>query len=126
MAGTLTIPRTVLAPGTYDFPATGGQPVADADTSALLTIDRTVTGGLNTAPAATTYTIAIWQSGDGGTTWDQTCAAGDSGGVRTTNAGPVTANTLAVALWPGTGRLARARVVIAGGSVAVAGTLAIT
>ena len=124
MPTTLTIPLTTLTVGTRTFgPAT----LADTDTLVILTIDRTVTGGFNSQPATTTARISIEQSNDGGTTWDELAATTFFGGVLTMHGGlPVNSNDVGVFLWPGTGRKGRAVVTIAGASVAVAGSLAIT
>ena len=124
MPVTLTIPLTTLATGTRTFgPAT----LADTDTLVILTIDRTVTGGFNSQPATTTARISIEQSNDGGSTWDELASTTFVGGVYTMHGGlPVNSNDVGVFLWPGTGRRGRAVVTIAGASVAVAGSLAIT
>jgi len=50
MAGTFNIPLTTLPPGVHNFPASGGAAIADSDSLAVLTIDRTVPGGLNVRP----------------------------------------------------------------------------
>ena len=56
---TLTIPLTALNDGVRHFgPAT----IADADKSAVLTLDRTVTGGLNSLTAATALEVSVDQS----------------------------------------------------------------
>jgi hypothetical protein len=132
MAGTLTIPLTRLSVGTTHFPATGGQPVADTDTLIVLTIDRTVsqgqTQGFNGQPATTTANILAEQSNDGGVTWQPLASAGFSGGITVIprTGQTVTSNDVGVWLLPGTGRLARATVTIAGATVAVQGTLVIS
>ena len=54
MAGTLTIPLTTLPTGTRVI---GPANVADADVRAVLTLDRTVAGGLNALTAATSMLI---------------------------------------------------------------------
>jgi hypothetical protein len=127
MAGTTPIALTVLAPGTHEF---GPAPLADTDTHALLTIDRTVTSGgtqgFNGQPATTTCQIAIYQSSNGGTTWDLLEQAGFTGGTVVRRGTEIDETDIGVNLWPGTGRQARAEVVIAGAPVAVQGTLAIT
>jgi hypothetical protein len=126
MAGTFNIPLTTLVPGVHNFPASGGAAVADSDSLALLTIDRTVPGGLNAVPAVS-FEVSVYQSNDGGATWQFLASAGGSGGISIMHGGQqVNSNDIGVSLWPGTSRLVRASVTITGASVAVAGTLAIS
>lgn len=124
---TFTIPLTTLAPGSHDFPASGGAPLADSDTSATVSIDRTVAGGLNVTPQAR-IEAAAWQSNDGGATWMPLASAGANGGaIRDRhNGGNENRTGMTVTLWPGTGRLGRARVDILHVQVAVSGTLVIS
>lgn len=129
MAGTMTIPLTTLPVGTQHFPASGGFSLADTDTEAQLTIDRTVAGGFNSAPATTEAAIEVDQSNDGGSTWFQLAATTFFGGIYQTKAnggGQLNANGFTVTPAPGTGRLARATVTISGAAVAVAGSLVIS
>jgi hypothetical protein len=120
MAGTLTIPQTTLSPGTRNF---GPAPVDDADTMAVLTIDRTVPGGLNSLTPAVTIGIAIDQSGDGGATWANLAGAVLAGGSAAEDPRHPGISSVRVQFSPGAGRQARATVTVAGGSVTVAGTL---
>lgn len=122
MASSLNIPLTTLTVGTHAF---GPASVADSDSQALLTIDRTVAGGFNSLTAAATAQIIVDQSDDGGATWVQICKAQIAGGAPTSANHPVPPGTSSVGatFQPGTGREARAHVVIAGTSVAVAGSL---
>jgi hypothetical protein len=128
MAGTLTIPLVTLTVGTHDF---GPRAVADADTQALITVDRTVTNGgvqgFNGQPASTVASVQVQQSGDGGATWKLVAAADIVGGVYTSNHGTTyTSSTVQVGFDPGTGRQAKATIVVSGASVAVAGSLTIS
>lgn len=127
MASSLNIPRTVLAAGVRNFPASGGVSVPDADVSILLSIDRTTNGGLNSAAVTTTLEIETYQSGDAGATWQNLAAATAAGGIYTSNHG-TQLNTFDVltTLNPGTSRLVRAVTTVTGASVAVAGTLSTT
>jgi hypothetical protein len=126
MAGTFNIPLTTLPPGVHNFPASGGAAIADSDSLAVLTIDRTVPGGLNVTPGAS-YEIAVYQSNDAGASWQFLASAGDAGGIITNpRLGQVNSNVIGVSLWPGTGRLARAQVTVTGTAVAVAGTLTVS
>jgi len=123
VASTLTIPLATLPVGTLNFPATGGAAVPDADTSILLSIDRTVAGGLNSKTAATTIFIESWQSGDGGATWQSLAANTVVGGIFTKGGTQINTDHVGTGLNPGTGRLVRASVTVSGASVAVAGSL---
>jgi hypothetical protein len=130
MAATITVPLTTLTTGTHNYPATGGASVADTDTSALLTIDRTVKNGsvqgFNGQPATTQAQIQVYQSDDGGSTWVLLISGTVEGGAYTDAHGnTVTTSSVGVTFNPGTGRLARAAVVVSGASVAVSGSLAI-
>ena len=122
MASTLTIPLTTLQPGTLTFGPSGA---ADSETMLTLTIDRTVTGGLNSLTAATTIDISVWQSNDAGATWSEAAAFGITGGsfINRHTGLPYTASTMTTHLQPGTSRQLKAIVVTGGTAVAVAGTL---
>ena len=123
MASTFTIPLTTLAVGAHDF---GPAPVPDGDTTITLVIDRTVAGGFNSQPGTTQAAVAVSQSGDGGVTWQGLAGMGPIIGGSFTSAKtglPVTSERLFTQFSPGTGRVARATVTVAGAGVAVAGTL---
>lgn len=127
MAGTASIPLTVLAVGEHDF---GPDALADTDSTATLSIDRTVskgaTQGFNGQPATTEALIEVRQSNDGGATWFQLAAVTFFGGVYTLKGGgTLNANGFTVTLPPGTGRQAMAAVTVSGASVAVQGSLVI-
>lgn len=115
MASTFTIPLVTLPPGVRDLgPATA----ADTETVILLTIDRTISGGLNSLTPASQVQIDVMQSNDGGVTWRLQVGGTMPGGAL----GPV--SSLQVDLWPGTARRLKATVTVSGpSSVAVAGTL---
>jgi hypothetical protein len=115
------IPLTALSVGEHVY---GPAAIADTDTLINLSIDRTVTGGFNSAPATTTALIYVYQSNDGGVTW--TWIGGDqmTGGIYTSpKTGQENIDYIQVGLNPGTGRQAKASVTVSGASVAVAGTL---
>jgi hypothetical protein len=114
VASTLTIPLLTLPVGVRDF---GPANVADAETMILLTIDRTVAGGLNSLTSATGVHVDVMSSSDGGTTWELRVGGTMPGGTL----GPV--STLQVDLEPGTSRKLKATVTVSGSPVAVAGTL---
>jgi hypothetical protein len=124
MATNLPIPLTTLDLGTREF---GPVPVDDVVTQTTLTIDRTVSNGLNSQPATTKVEIGVWQSDDGGATWQFRASAGLIGGIYPSNrdGDPYLASNVSVDLTPGTGRRVRADVTVEGASVAVAGSLLI-
>lgn len=123
MAGTITIPLTTLAVGQHTY---GPLTLADTDTLVLLTIDRTPANGFNSQPATTSASIAIEQSLDGGTSWQQLTAGTFSGGVIVRRGQELDTNDVGVFPLPGTGRQMRAQVVVSGSSVAVQGSLVIS
>jgi hypothetical protein len=102
--------------------------VADTDTLAVLSIDRTVAAGLNSLTSATTIGLTIEQSDDGGTTWFLIVDGGMTGGAvpAPKGGGNATVSTVGAYWAPGTGRRARAKVTTAGGPVSVQGTLTIS
>lgn len=116
MATTLPIPLTTLPAGSRDF---GPAAIPDGDSKIVITIDRTVTNGLNSQPVTTQIVIRPFQSNDGGVTW-QELASGTAQG------GPVTRGTtsgITVGLWPGTSRQIKSNLTVSGSSVAVSGTV---
>jgi hypothetical protein len=123
MPGTLNIPLTTLQAGTHDF---GPAAVNDADTLAILTVDRTVTNGFNSKTSATTCHISIHQSNDNGNTWVELASTDFAGGIASNHAGQINENDVGIHFWPGTGRLTRAEVIIGGSSVAVSGSLVVS
>lgn len=127
MAGTVTIPLTTLAAGAHDF---GPVTVQASDNLAVLTIDRTVAGGLDATPAAQ-LNIAVNVSADGGATYQLLSSAGIPGGPQffTDRGGTqhqYTASVVQVGLDQVHGDRLKATVTVSGVSVAVAGSLAIT
>jgi hypothetical protein len=124
MAGTFTIPLTTVTVGSHDF---GPALAADGDSLILLNIDRTVVNhgvqGLNGQPATTTVSLATFQSGDGGVTWQGLAENVVTGGIFTKGGTQINTDQIGTELNPGTGRQVRATVVVAGASVAVAGSL---
>lgn len=128
MAISIPIPLEALAVGVHSY----GPATAPDDVSlATITIDRTVSRpnapGFNAQPATTTAELAVWQSDDGGASWQFRASAGIIGGTYSSDtAGVWTTSNVSVELTPGTGRRVRADVTVAGARVAVAGTLTIT
>lgn len=126
MASTFTVPLTSLPPGTYHFPNAGGSPIADGDTFIDLNIDRTVAGGLNALTAAATIQINVYQSDDGGNIFYSLAGGGLTGGLypNPKTGGNFTNSIVRTFLNPtGSGRVARAEIIVAGATIAVAGVL---
>lgn len=122
MATTFTIPLVTLPVGVRDF---GPANAADTEVSILLTVDRTVAGGLGSLTAASTVAVDVFQSNDGGATWQLRVGGTFPGGPPVT--GSWATGTLGVQLGPGTSRKLKATVTVAGPSpVAIAGTLVTT
>src|SRR5215831_10902323 len=106
MAGTFTIPLTTLSNGAHTFgPAT----VANADTETVLTVDRTVAGGLNSLTTAATLEILVEQSDDGGASWFELVDGTIFGGLHPQFHGPnpAVSEGVTVTFAPGTSRRAR-------------------
>jgi hypothetical protein len=97
MATSQSIPNTRLT-GTQTFNFTNTPAGAQWGE---VSIDRTVTGGLNTLTTADTLVIAIDRSTDGGTTWVPAAAITCVGGVLTTKGVTQTTESLTVGI-PGT------------------------
>jgi hypothetical protein len=94
MAVTQNIPSTRLTgPQTFNFTNTP----AGAD-HAMVTIDRTVSGGLNTLTPADTLTITVDRSADGGTTWQEAAGITCQGGVIVTKGVTLATETLTVGI----------------------------
>jgi hypothetical protein len=119
---TLTIPLTTLPVGSIDF---GPETIVDSETKIVLTIDRTVTGGLNSLTAASVVAVDVSQSNDGGASWFLAVGGTFPGGVYVNGKGAtVVVSTLLVDVYPGTSRQLKATVTVSGPvSVGVAGTL---
>jgi len=130
MAGTLNIPRTRMTVGSNEYPSSGGYAVSDSDNDAVLTIDRTVTGGFNSVSSSVTLDAGVYQSNDGGATWDLLQSALMVGGTYANppkyGGGTVNSSIVGMTLNPGTGRLVRAYIVVSGAAVWIAGTLVIS
>jgi len=121
MAGTTAIPLTTLQTGAHTF---GPASVADTDATTVLTVDRTVAGGLNSLTAAAAIEILIEQSDDGGTTWFLLVDGVIAGGpVAAKGGGSAATAQVGVTYGPGTGRQTRATLTVSGGPIRVQGSL---
>lgn len=114
---TFNIPLTTLPVGSHDF---GPTTAADADKYILVTIDRTVAGGLN-ATAAATIEITAFQSNDGGVSFFEIGGTECLGGAKAGRFGNI--DNITLTLQPGISRQVKANVTVIGSSVAVAGTI---
>lgn len=123
---TLPLPLTTLGVGEREY---GPVSVDDTVVRATLTVDRTVTDGgvqgLNGQPASTKVEIGVWQTSDGGVSWQFRASAGLIGGVYTNAGNPYVESNVSVDLTPGAGRRVKAVVTVTGASVAVAGSLTV-
>ena len=121
----LTIPSVNLPVGSRSF---GPVAVATAESMINLTVDRTPSNGLNARPATTTIDVQFQMSFDG-VVWNDLAFASFIGGIYSNPLdGQRNTDIFACSIWnPGTaGRTARATVTVAGTTVRVAGTLAVT
>ena len=121
MTVTQTIPNTRLTGSqTFNFTNTA-QPWTDATVS----IDRTISGGLNAAASTLTLNISIDYSPDGGTTWLNIGGSTLQGGTIITKGVTLTTDTLDVGIgvpFPvGTGF--RVNTTVNGAAVRIAGTV---
>lgn len=116
---TFNIPLTTLPVGSRDF---GPVTVADNDTEVTLSVDRTVSGGLNATPSAS-LVVQVSQSGDSGATWKVIAAATFPGGTVNFRGSVLTASQLITTWDPGTGRQGKATIAVSGATVTVAGTI---
>ena len=120
MATTFTIPLVTLPVGSHQF---GPANAANTETQISLTVDRTVTAGLNSLTTASILGVDVQQSDDGGTTWF------DLGGWQTVGGPAFRGSGISAGTWtlqPGTSRQLRATVTVSGTSIAVAGTIVTT
>jgi hypothetical protein len=129
MAGTVTIPATVLDPaaGPRDF---GPVTVQPADSTAVLTIDRTVASGMDATPAAE-IDITVNRSADSGQTWLLWLSGHVLGGPQTFLDRQGVQHRYATAaitcdLVPLRGQRIKATIAAQNSPVTVAGSLAIT
>lgn len=125
MPATVTIPLTTLPAGTYSFPATGGQAIADTDSKISLLVNRNVTGGLDSA-SGVTVSLSAYVSFDSGVTWRLLGACTIPSGIQAEDGVRDTQSGFYTTVFPGTNRLVRATVTVTGGSVAVSGTLTVS
>lgn len=126
MSFTLTIPLTTLTVGAHDF---GPYTVQPADNQVTLTVDRTVTGGLDATPS-TEIDITVNKSADG-VSWALFISGHVLGGIQTftDKQGVVhqyTASLVGARLDQVHGDILKATVTVQNVPVAVAGSLAIT
>jgi hypothetical protein len=124
----LTIPLVTLpADASRDFgPHTAGA----GETLAMLTIDRTVAGGLNASPGVSAD-ITFSVSPDGGSTWRLLASAGVPGGPITWTdrqgvTHPFTQSVIQVGLDQVQGLPVMANVTLHGGPLAVQGSFTVT
>lgn len=86
-----TIPATTIQRGARTFSFASSQAPWS---NALISIDRTISGGLNSLPATATLTLDIQYSLDGGATWNDLCGSTLQGGTITVKGVTLTTDTL--------------------------------
>lgn len=119
---TVPISQRTLTVGTHEF---GPAAVPNGAAFVDISIDRTVSGGLNSLTGTSQLTLDVFESLDGGTTWIMAGEALCIGGSFTMHGGlPVNSNDIGVMIYPGATH-AKASVTVAGTSITVAGTLTI-
>ena len=119
--GTTAIPLTTLSVGSHEYGPANMNP---NETLVNLSIDRTVAGGFNEAPASTVALIYIWLSTDGGNTW--LWVAGDqmTGGTYTSpKTGLEVTDYVELDMPTGPGKRVKAVITVFGAAVAMAGSL---
>lgn len=122
MAGTTTIPLTNIPNGARTF---GPGNVADTDSTSILTIDRTPSGGLNSLTETATIELLVEQSNDGGSTWFLIVDSTIFGGSQVNLHGQTATNSVVgCAFAPGTSRQVRITLTVTNGPIRVQGTLA--
>jgi hypothetical protein len=116
---TINVPSTTISVGSRSF--TG--PVDDASNHIAITIDRTPAGGLNSLTSASQLSIGVTASYDGGVTFGNVGFGGPwPGGTELDKHGVQrTFDFMSTTLEPGTGRIARLTITVAGPSSIVAG-----
>ena len=127
---TYPITLTTLQVGSLWLPQPqgSGEAIPDSASGVIITLDRTVPGGLNSLTGADTLTLTAFQSQDNGATWLQLEQAVIPGGVyddKFTHQ-PITVAGFGADFIPGTSRLVALQVAVAGASIAVQGSLALS
>jgi hypothetical protein len=121
VAQSQTIPNTLLS-GSQTFTFLNTDQVY---TNATITIDRTITGGLNSASSALILGLSFDYSLDGGTTWLNIGGSTLIGGTIVTKGVTLASDTLGVGIgqpFP-LGTSFRVDTVVNAGSVEIAGTV---
>lgn len=121
---TLNIPTTTLAVGARTF---GPFNINPNSSQAVITLDRTVAGGLNSLDATSVLTVTVQSSPDGGTTWNDEVSATFPGGVYSKNGVQVNSAVLTVQGLDGGRNSCRVQTVVSGpSSIVVAGTAVVS
>ena len=126
MATNITIPVTTLT--VAGSPKTFGPFNMNKEQNAVLTIDRTVAGGLNSLTSATTLEVDLYTSPDNGVTWIGPDGFSTTGGIITDRNGQTaTTNTMSPKGLGGQGtRVKVVTTVIGPSDVVVAGSLVLS
>jgi hypothetical protein len=120
---TLTIPKINLAVGQRTF----GPFSIGNNSQAVITLDRTVAGGLNSLTSASVLDVTVQSSPDAGVTWTNEAEATFPGGVYSDRHGQVNTNILTVNGLDGGRNSARVVTVVTGpSSIRIAGTCVVS
>jgi hypothetical protein len=123
VAHTLTIPQTTLAVGQRTF----GPFSIGANSQAVINIDRTLAGGLNSLTTNSVLDVTVQSSPDAGTTWTNEAEATFPGGVFSDRHGQVNTNILTVNGLDGGRNSARVITVVTGpSSIRIAGSCVVS
>lgn len=118
----ITIPTTTLPIGTREF---GPAAIPNGATFVDISVDRTVVGGLNSLTNTTQLVLSVFESLDGGNTWNMVASTTCVGGVFTMHGGlPLNFNDVGAIIYPNATHI-KASVNVIGTSVTVAGTLTV-
>jgi hypothetical protein len=123
VAHTLTIPLTTLAVGQRTF----GPFSIGANSQAVITLDRTVAGGLNSLTSASVLDVTVQSSPDAGVTWNNEAEATFPGGVYSDRHGQINTAQLSVFGLDGGRNSARVVTVVTGpSSIRIAGSCVVS
>jgi len=119
----IDIPTVNITPGAHTY---GPIALADTDTYAVFSIDRTVSRGsvqgFNGQPSTTSARFSIEQSSDG-INWQEIIAGTIPGGIIGAPNDPGDTSIIGVPLWPGVNRSGRVTVNSTGAPVTIKGNL---
>jgi hypothetical protein len=123
VAHTLTIPQNTLTVGQRTF----GPFSIGNNNQAVITLDRTVAGGLNSLTAASVLDLTVQSSPDAGVTWHDEAEATFPGGIYSDHHGQTNTAQLSVFGLDGGRNSARVVAVVTGpSSITIAGSCVVS